>query len=143
MLPAVSQTSSTTGPRRPLRWKLTVLAIGLVTVPLVAVGLGLVRVNETAVRDLALEVQLAVVEDISAQIADEMRATEDTLETVGRLLTRESLEGEAAIAASLAVVEGAEGVDHVAVYDADGQRRYVWVRPRVSELVAAALRADA
>ena len=30
-----------------------------------------------------------------------------------------------------------------AVYDADGQRRYVWVRPRVSELVAAALRADA
>ncbi|MEZ4339596.1 MAG: adenylate/guanylate cyclase domain-containing protein [Sandaracinaceae bacterium] len=116
----MSQTSSTTGPRRPLRWKLTVLAIGLVTVPLVAVGLGLVRVNETAVRDLALEVQLAVVEDISAQIADEMRATEDTLETVGRLLTRESLEGEAAIAASLAVVEGAEGVDHVAVYDADG-----------------------
>ncbi len=109
-----------TKPRYPLRWKLTVLAVGLVTAPLVGVGLALVGVNQDAVEALALEVQLAVVEDTTKDIAGQLGAIEDTLETVGRLLAREGLEEEAALAASIAIVEGAEGVDHAAIYDAQG-----------------------
>lgn len=71
------------GPRFPLRWKLTGLAIGLVTVPLVAVGLGLIDVNEDTVDDLSLEVQLAVVEDTTKDVAAQLGAVENALETVG------------------------------------------------------------
>ncbi|MCB9595761.1 MAG: hypothetical protein H6719_23770 [Sandaracinaceae bacterium] len=136
------------GPRFPLRWKLTGLAIGLVTVPLVAVGLGLIDVNEDTVDDLSLEVQLAVVEDTTKDVAAQLGAVENALETVGRLLTRDEIPPDAALAASIAVVEGAELVDHVAIYDADGAlidviRERVAAGVEVPETLPAELRARA
>jgi len=107
--------------RFPLRLKLAVFALALVIVPLVAVGVALIDVNEDTVDELALEVQLAVLEDTAHEIEAQLGAAEDTLETVGRLLTRDDVGPDAALAASRAIVEGAETVDHVAIYDVEGE----------------------
>lgn len=107
--------------RVPLRLKLATLAASLATIPLAVVGLRLIDVNATAVELLSRELQLAVVDDVSREVDRELAHAQDTLNSVGRVLTSDELLGDQMVAVALAQVEAAEVIDHAGIYDASGE----------------------
>lgn len=105
-----------------LRVKFGLLAALLATLPLAAVGYLLIDVNAEAVSVLSRELQASVVDDVARTIDQEFVEAQDGLDAVGRVLTDGELGSERAIPIALALVSAHEGLDHVAVYDAQGER---------------------
>jgi adenylate cyclase len=104
----------------PFRLKLTLAGALLALVPLGIVGLALLDVNADAVRTHAREYDLAVADDVARTIAASFVEAQDTLDAVGRIVVDRDLPEDATLRLALALVSGAENVDHVAVYDAEG-----------------------
>ncbi|MGE0785298.1 MAG: adenylate/guanylate cyclase domain-containing protein [Sandaracinaceae bacterium] len=107
-------------PRFPFRLKLSALAAALTLVPLPALGLTLASSSEAALAERIVDFHLAVADEILGATDAELARAEDGLDAVGRLLLSDALSEDDAIAAVLRTVEGAEALDQVAIYDADG-----------------------
>ncbi len=106
--------------RLSLRTKLLALAIVLVTVPLIGVGLRLVDINADTVETTTRELQIAVAQDIQGSVDVTFASAEDALEGVARALSRPNLDPDTRLELAKLTVESSEGLDHAAVYDADG-----------------------
>lgn len=109
-------------PRLRLRWKLAALAAFLAVGPLVGVGVALIDVNASAVEQLSREVQLLVLEDVTRTIDQEMSEADDALRMVAALFADPSLDDTARLAVIRGVVTGQDSVDHVALYDGQGEQ---------------------
>ncbi len=115
------------GPRRPLRLKLTAVALVLTALPLLAVGWRVYDVNERALAERAREFQLAIAGDIGRAVAAQQDRATASLAAVRRLLVEDDVGGPDGLAddarVTLAtVLVGADPLlDHVAIYDADGR----------------------
>ena len=107
-------------PRIPLRLKLGLLTTLLATAPLPVVGLVLVGVAQSALERETRELQLAVSDDVAGSLERQLAEAQDGLDTVGRLLTGDQLDADQAIVAASRAVEGHVAIDHVALYDAQG-----------------------
>ncbi|MGF1468735.1 MAG: adenylate/guanylate cyclase domain-containing protein [Sandaracinaceae bacterium] len=104
----------------PLRWKLGLLIALLATVPLIGVGVALIGVNRTAVENLSRGTQLLALDDLARTVDQEMVQAEDGLTTAASVFANPDLDDGARIEALRALVQGREGLDHVALYAADG-----------------------
>jgi class 3 adenylate cyclase len=96
------------------------LASVLAVVPAAVVGSRLIDVNTTTVEELERELQLAMLDDVAGTITRELSDAEDALVAIGRILTDGQHGEDQAVSLALARVEGAEPIDHVAVFDASG-----------------------
>ncbi len=116
--------SSTTSPPRvrfPLWAKLVLLSSAVAVLPLAVAAWRLLDVNGEALRASSREYQLAVTEDMARVIDDEMIAAQDGLDGVGQALTRGDLDERVRVAMALAMVAAIESLDHVSIYDANGE----------------------
>ncbi|MEZ4250704.1 MAG: adenylate/guanylate cyclase domain-containing protein [Polyangiales bacterium] len=104
----------------PFRLKLTLAGGLLALVPLSVVGWLLLDVNADAVRTHAREHDLAVTDDVARTVATSFVAAQDHLDAIGRVLVDPTLASDATLELATALVSGAEEIDHVAVYDAQG-----------------------
>jgi len=109
-------------PRFRLRWKLAALATFLAVVPLVGVGIALIRVNASTVEQLSRESQLLVLEDVARTIDELLGDAQAALSTAAALFADPELDDASRLAVIRAVVSGDEVLDHVALYAADGER---------------------
>lgn len=107
--------------KRSFRTKLSLFGALAAAVPLVAAGIVLLNVNRDAVETLSREVQLAVAEDIGRALDASLRDAQDGLDAVGRILTDAEVAETAAEELARGIVAGTEALDHVAVYDGEGQ----------------------
>ena len=103
------------------RAKLTVLAVLLVSVPLAVAGVSLFDVNADAVKTLARELQLAILEDVARTIDAHVAQAVTDVTAVARALGGAAQPQEARLGMAVALVEAAEAVDQVAVFDAGGR----------------------
>jgi len=106
----------------PLGWKLAMLTTVLATLPLAGVGAALISVNRETVVNLSREVQLSVLDDLSRTVDQELVEAQDALDMAGGLFADPTLDDERRLALLSAQVQGQEAIDHVALYDAEGQR---------------------
>lgn len=106
--------------RRPFRLKLTLLFALLAVVPLVALGLLLLDVNEEAVATASRELQIAVASDVARTVEGEVRAAASGVEAIARELTDAAASDVDRLAMALRRVETDERIDVVSVYDDSG-----------------------
>lgn len=107
-------------PRFPFQLKLFVLAGTLGVVPTVAVGLGLIDVNRTAVQRESRALQIAVADDVVRTIEEEAQRVEGTLALAAQVLRDPDLGPGTQVTMIPALVEGEASLDHLAIYDAAG-----------------------
>lgn len=107
-------------PARPLRHKLTALAMALTLAPLAAVGWAVYDVNERALEERIREFQLAIAGDIGRTLGGEQQDGLAGLAAVRRVLVDGDLDDETRIALATALVGADPSLDHVAIYGPDG-----------------------
>ncbi|MFK7984420.1 MAG: adenylate/guanylate cyclase domain-containing protein [Sandaracinaceae bacterium] len=100
--------------------KLALFAAVLTLVPLAAVGVALIGVNQAAIEDLSKGTQLLALDDLARTIDQEFVEAADALATVGALFADPSLDDATRLAVIRAMIEGQAALDHVALYDPDG-----------------------
>ncbi len=108
-------------PRFPFRLKLLALAGAAAVVPTALVGLGLIDVNERTVERESRALQIAVADDLSRTIEEEIGRTEASLELLARILSDQDISAETRLSVPLALVGRDPSVDHVAIFDATGK----------------------
>ncbi len=108
--------------RFPIGLKLGLLATLLAVAPLSVVGFVLIDVNADAVESLSREVQLLALEDITRTVDQEIVEAQDALDMMGSLFADPSLDDATRMTVLRAMVTGQESVDHVALYDVEGNR---------------------
>jgi len=111
---------STPAPRlgpASLRFKLATLALLLATLPLAAIGWLAIQVNFDTLVTSQRELQIALLEDLARTLDDELGDAEAGLDTIARVLSDASLDGDARLVLAEATVEARTSLDHVAVYD--------------------------
>ena len=118
---SAEQTGAPPPVRVSLRAKLSAMAVLLVVVPLAVVGILLVDINAETVKENNRELQIAVGQDVQSTVDASFAQAEDGLETVARALVRGDLSEELRLSLLRSSVEGAEALDHVAIYDAKGE----------------------
>ncbi len=114
---------STPAPRlgpASLRFKLATLALLLATLPLAAIGWLAIQVNFDTLVTSQRELQIALLEDLARTLDDELGDAEAGLDTIARVLSDASLDGDARLVLAEATVEARTSLDHVAVYDREG-----------------------
>lgn len=107
--------------RWSLRWKLGVGAVVISTVPLALTGLLLLDINRRALVTENRTLRLAVADDVARTITDTLNHIHDHLTAVALMLTQIDSPAESRIAIALAAVDSSTWIDHVAVYDLEGQ----------------------
>lgn len=107
-------------PRRPIRLKLALVAGVLAIVPVIVVGVTLMDVNARAIERTSRELQLAAGEIVALEVGRAFRDAQDALSAVAAILTEPGLDDGIRESALLREVGGRAGIDHVAIYDADG-----------------------
>ncbi|MFT5355969.1 MAG: adenylate cyclase [Polyangiales bacterium] len=121
--PESETTTKRVGPRPPsfsLRRKLALLTAAITLIPIPLAGAVLVHKARTALEDAAESFQLALIGDMAGSLRNQLTRAEDAIDSVGRLLMNPDLPEEHAIRASMQTIEGIAGLDHVAIYDAEG-----------------------
>jgi class 3 adenylate cyclase len=108
--------------RAPLLLKLALMACVLAVVPLAVVGVLLVDVNRAAVEELHRGAQILALDDLARTIDTELVRAEDDLGAVSRLFADSRLDDETRLHVIQSEVEGRTSIDHVALYDASGER---------------------
>ena len=108
--------------RFPLRWKLTLYGGALASLPLLVAGWLLLDVNEEAVRRGALQLQIALADDLGRTLESELGGTRATLTAVARALGDPSLPEEARLSVAMRLVESSR-LPRVAVFD--GRRAWI------------------
>jgi adenylate cyclase len=121
--------------RFPLFLKLAAMACLLAIVPLGLVGLLLIDVNASAVKDLHRGNQLLALDDLGRTIDSEILRAEDDLGMAAALLTNRSLDEPTRVEILMAEIEGRASIDHVAIYDLSGARVDVVVETDMREIV--------
>ncbi|MCA9605716.1 MAG: HAMP domain-containing protein [Myxococcales bacterium] len=106
----------------PLGLKIALLSTCLATLPLAGVGVALITVNREAVVNLSREIQLSVLDDLARTIDQELVGAQDALDMAGGLFADGTIDDEQRITLLTAQVQGQEAIDHVALYDAEGER---------------------
>lgn len=119
--------------RRPFFIQIALVIAGAVSLSLAGLGWLVLDANEATLEDLARSRQHLALEDVARSLDDTLRQTEDTLETVGRVVVETpDADAERIPALVAATVSGASELDAVAIYAADGTRIEV-VRERASD----------
>lgn len=104
-----------------LRAKMMIMGALITVVPLGLVGLALVDVNADALQRTTREFQLAITDDMSRTVDAAFERAQDTLDAVARTLADGELPAALRLSGALRLVEGAAAVDHVTLYDPQGQ----------------------
>lgn len=97
------------------------MAILVTVVPLFVVGLMLIDINARSLEDRIREFQVAVADDIARTLQTQLSQTRETLVAVQRIFTDDRIDDGARVAVAESLVEAAEGVDHVSIFDAEGR----------------------
>ncbi|MBX7190847.1 MAG: HAMP domain-containing protein [Sandaracinaceae bacterium] len=109
--------------RRPFFFKIALVIAAAVSLALAILGWVVIDVNEQTLDDLARSRQHLAVEDVTRSVDATLRANEDLLETIGRVIVHTpAAQADAIPTLVTSLVSGASGVDAVGVYGADGVR---------------------
>jgi class 3 adenylate cyclase len=108
--------------RVPLLVKLATMACVLAVVPLAVVGALLVDVNAQTVEEMVREQNILALDDLAHTIDLELRVAEDGLATAASLFADTTLDDTTRLAVIRGQIEGNTSIDHVALYDASGER---------------------
>jgi class 3 adenylate cyclase len=104
----------------PIWVKLTAFA-GLLIVPTALVGAVLMDIASETLKSHERAYRLALAEDISETIESELKTGENALFGVGRMLSNPSITRGSRISLSINIVESSELLDHVGVFDQNGE----------------------
>lgn len=106
--------------RFPLRAKLGLLTGLTASVAPLALGVYVIDANRLELERSAREYRIAVLDDISRAVDDEIVDSADALDTIARTLVDRELTEDARITAALSFVAGSSTLDHASIYDAAG-----------------------
>ncbi|GAB5545434.1 MAG: hypothetical protein SangKO_051940 [Sandaracinaceae bacterium] len=106
--------------RTSFRLKIALLTIGVAALPLALVGWLLIDVNAREVESSSQALQIALTEQLAEAVDGELSRARAGLGAIANALTDDSLPEEARLATALRLLDAHEGLDVVAVYDADG-----------------------
>ena len=133
-------------PRR-FRRRLAIVALLLATIPAVAIGVALIRVNQDALETTNRELLFAVTADVANQIDRETGDAKTALIAVARMLGDSTLQIGPRIAAAKEIVAASPSLDVVAIFDDTGARvdviRDVAAKTPVPDRLPEALRSAA
>lgn len=109
--------------KRPFFFKIALVIATTVSVSLALLGWVVLGANEATLEDLARSRQHLALEDVTRSVEGVLRASEDVLEVVGRVIDDTPPEQADAIPMLVAsIVSGASSLDAVGIYDVDGER---------------------
>lgn len=135
--------------RFPIVTKLSIAFAAIAALPLVGLGLYVVDVDRTTLRVLSQHLQGAVGDSVAMLVDDELRAAEDGLEGIGRILLDATLDENETTRLAEARLSGESRLDHVVAYDAEGRllvslaESDAQTRVRPPDALPAALRQEA
>ena len=104
-----------------LRLKLGLLVAIVASVPVALTGWFGLRVNETTLETTLREQQILILGDLASEIDDELGDAEAGLDSIARVLSDGSLDGDARVAMARATVSARVTLDHAAIYTRDGE----------------------
>lgn len=100
--------------------KLVVFACSIALTCAIALGAWLTKISRATLETAGRDYRLAVAEDIADSLRNETVGAQTALLTAADLLSAPGLDNDARLAIVISHVGAAEAIDHVRVYDADG-----------------------
>ncbi|TPV94717.1 MAG: HAMP domain-containing protein [Myxococcales bacterium FL481] len=100
---------------------MALLSVALAVLPTLTAGVALLDANADALEVTNRELQIAVAEHAAVLVDGYLEASASELETVGRALTRRDLPQDQRLELALTLVDTAEHLDHVVIYDRHGR----------------------